>query len=215
MSKLCWNCYQRKSCTKCSACLVALYCSKECQAENWKAKGHKAECAYWKKEAANPYELLVDTIPADTEPSVIERAKGYISSLSNPSTDGNQKLLTIRHVFGNRDDESKDPDSCKIMTGFGYDVLVSLMKEDISLGASRQIFPNLPPSYALFNIVLVYSNNQIIKFRSKNFLLTPSAFDTLIKYCYFYTKECPMAIQTGFTMIWWRYMNCLFVHPIL
>ena len=86
MSKLCWHCYERKSCVKCSACLVARYCSKECQKSNWKQKGHKLECPKWKAMNELPYTLILEDA-SHVDAALIDTARDYIARLlSSPIT---------------------------------------------------------------------------------------------------------------------------------
>jgi hypothetical protein len=87
------------------------------------------------------------------------------------------------------------------------------MQADMARGRDRQSY--LPQGFYALNSLLYTSNNQADKFRAKNFLLTPDAFETLVMYCYFYlfgVKKCAESVETSLTL--WRNMNILFVHPI-
>ena len=58
------------------------------------------------------------------------------------------------------------------------------MQADMARGAKNQTY--MPHGYYALNGLLHTSSNQAEKFRVKNFLLTPQAFETLVQYCYFY-----------------------------
>lgn len=217
MSKLCWNCCERKSGTKCSGCLVARYCDKECQLIDWKQKSHRKECKKWKAIAEMPYTLTTEDA-SDIDPMHIDEAKNVIDKLVNAQLPNiqSQELLGRLSGFTMRIGGSYDFNrNCPLtpaVHAIGYDWIVLLMKKDMTR-RTNELIP-YPIAYNAFNSLLGTSNNQVDRFKAKNFLLTPDAFETLFQYCHFFLFEVPQnpAIRNISTVLW-RYMNLIFVHP--